>query len=129
LHQYGVSANDVINALSLPEPDHDPVGTQKIGTYEYTVNLNDSPAAIDAFNSLPVKTVNGTVVYMRDVAYVHDGSPPQINAVHVNGASAVLLTVMKAGASSTLRHHQRRQEPAAFRIADASQQPEADRGG
>src|SRR5713101_5910882 len=79
-----------------------PVGTQKIGTYEYTVNLNDSPAAIDAFNSLPVKTVNGTVVYMRDVAYVHDGSPPQINAVHVNGASAVLLTVMKAGASSTL---------------------------
>jgi multidrug efflux pump subunit AcrB len=101
LHQYGVSANDVINALSLQNLIT-PVGTQKIGTYEYTVNLNDSPAAIDAFNSLPVKTVNGTVVYMRDVAYVHDGSPPQINAVHVNGASAVLLTIMKAGASSTL---------------------------
>src|SRR5258708_14252544 len=46
--------------------------------------------------------VNGAVVYMRVVAYVHDGSPPQINAVHVNGASAVLLTIMKAGASSTL---------------------------
>jgi multidrug efflux pump subunit AcrB len=101
LHQYGVSANDVINALSLQNLIM-PVGTQKIGTYEYTVNLNDSPAAIDAFNNLPVKTVNGTVVYMRDVAYVHDGSPPQINAVHVNGASAVLLTIMKAGASSTL---------------------------
>src|ERR1700688_1537711 len=101
LHQYGVSANDVINALSLQNLIT-PVGTQKIGTYEYTVNLNDSPAAIDAFNNLPVKTVNGTVVYMRDVAYVHDGSPPQINAVHVNGASAVLLTIMKAGASSTL---------------------------
>jgi multidrug efflux pump subunit AcrB len=101
LHQYGVSANDVINALSLQNLIT-PVGTQKIGTYEYTVNLNDSPAAITAFNELPVKTVNGTVVYMRDVAYVHDGSPPQINAVHVNGASAVLLTIMKAGASSTL---------------------------
>jgi multidrug efflux pump subunit AcrB len=101
LHQYGVSANDVINALSLQNLIT-PVGTQKIGTYEYTVNLNDSPKAIDAFNDLPVKTVNGTVVYMRDVAYVHDGSPPQINAVHVNGASAVLLTIMKAGASSTL---------------------------
>src|SRR6202521_5942922 len=101
LHQYGVSANDVINALSLQNLIT-PVGTQKIGTYEYTVNLNDSPAAVDAFNNLPVKTVNGTVVYMRDVAYVHDGSPPQINAVHVNGASAVLLTIMKAGASSTL---------------------------
>jgi multidrug efflux pump subunit AcrB len=101
LHQYGVSANDVINALSLQNLIT-PVGTQKIGTYEYTVNLNDSPAAVDAFNSLPVKTVNGTVVYMRDVAYVHDGSPPQINAVHVNGASAVLLTIVKAGTSSTL---------------------------
>src|SRR3981189_351621 len=101
LHQYGVSANDVINALSLQNLIT-PVGTQKIGHYEYTVNLNDSPKAIAAFNDLPVKTANGTVVYMRDVAYVHDGSPPQTNAVHVNGASAVLLTIVKAGASSTL---------------------------
>jgi multidrug efflux pump subunit AcrB len=101
LHQYGVSANGVINALSLQNLIT-PVGTQKIGSYEYTVNLNDSPKAVEAFNDLPVKTVNGTVVYMRDIAYVHDGSPPQINAVHVNGASAVLLTIMKAGASSTL---------------------------
>jgi len=101
LHQYGVSANDVINALSLQNLIT-PVGTQKIGTYEYTVNLNDSPKAVAAFNDLPVKTVNGTVIYMRDVAYVHDGSPPQTNAVHVNGASAVLLTIMKARASSTL---------------------------
>ncbi|MEA2865333.1 MAG: hypothetical protein QOE39_48 [Bradyrhizobium sp.] len=101
LHQYGVSANDVINALSVQNLIT-PVGTQKIGTYEYTVNLNDSPKAIEAFNDLPVKTVNGTVIYMRDVAYVHDGSPPQTNAVHVNGASAVLLTIVKAGANSTL---------------------------
>ena len=101
LHQYGVSANDVINALSLQNLIT-PVGTQKIGSYEYTVNLNDSPKAIEAFNNLPIKTVNGTVIYMHDVAYVHDGNPPQTNAVRVNGASAVLLTVMKAGASSTL---------------------------
>jgi multidrug efflux pump subunit AcrB len=101
LHQYGVSANDVINALSLQNLIT-PVGTEKIGPYEYTVNLNDSPKAVEAFNDLPIKTVNGTVIYMRDVAYVHDGSPPQTNAVHVNGASAVLLTIMKAGASSTL---------------------------
>ncbi len=101
LHQYGVSANDVINALSLQNLIT-PVGTQKIGSYEYTVNLNDSPKAVEAFNDLPIKTVNGTVIYMRDVANVHDGSPPQTNAVHVNGASAVLLTIMKAGTSSTL---------------------------
>ncbi|QQN61461.1 efflux RND transporter permease subunit [Bradyrhizobium diazoefficiens] len=101
LHQYGVSANDVINALSLQNLIT-PVGTQKIGSYEYTVNLNDSPTAIEAFNNLPIKTVNGTVIYMHDVAFVHDGNPPQTNAVRVDGASAVLLTIMKAGTSSTL---------------------------
>jgi multidrug efflux pump subunit AcrB len=101
LHQYGVSANDVINALSLQNLIT-PVGTQKIGSYEYTVNLNDSPKAVKAFNDLPIKTVNGTVIYMRDLAYVHDGSPPQTNAVHVNSTSAVLLTIVKAGATSTL---------------------------
>src|ERR1700730_5651606 len=101
LHQYGISANDIINALSLQNLIT-PVGTEKIGSYEYTVNLNGSPSAIEAFNDLPIKNVNGTVIYMRDVAYVHDGSPPQINAVHVNSASAVLLTIMKTGASSTL---------------------------
>src|ERR1700731_3628521 len=101
LHQYGISANDIINALSLQNLIT-PVGTEKIGSYEYTVNLNGSPSAIEAFNDLPIKNVNGTVIYMRDIAYVHDGSPPQTNAVHVNSASAVLLTIMKTGASSTL---------------------------
>jgi multidrug efflux pump subunit AcrB len=101
LHTYGISANDVVNALSIQNLIT-PVGTQKIGTFEYTVNLNDSPAAIAAFNDLPIKTVNGTVIYMRDVAYVHDGSPPQTNVVHVDNKSAVLLSVVKAGATSTL---------------------------
>jgi multidrug efflux pump subunit AcrB len=101
LHQYGVSANDVINALSVQNLIT-PVGTQKIGSIEYTVNLNDTPKTIAAFNDMPIKTVDGTVIYIRDVAYVHDGSAPQINAVHVNGASAVLLTIVKSGANSTL---------------------------
>src|ERR1700709_2075773 len=101
LNTYGISANDVVNALSIQNLIT-PVGTQKIGSFEYTVSLNDSPAAIDAFNNLPVKTVNGTVVYMRDVAYVHDGSPPQTNVVKVDGKSAVLLGVIKSGAVSTL---------------------------
>jgi multidrug efflux pump subunit AcrB len=64
--------------------------------------LNASPSEIAAFNDLPIKTVNGTVIYMRDVAHVHDGSPPQTNVVHVDGKSAVLLAVVKAGATSTL---------------------------
>src|SRR6202171_4888629 len=101
LHTYGISANDVVNALSIQNLIT-PVGTQKIGTFEYTVNLNASPPDIAAFNDLPIKTVNGTVIYMRDVADVHDGSPPQTNVVHVDGKNAVLLAVVKAGAVSTL---------------------------
>src|ERR1700712_3012485 len=101
LHTYGISANDVVSALSIQNLIT-PVGTQKLGTFEYTVNLNGSPNTIDAFNNLPIKTVNGTVVYMRDVAYVHDGSPPQTNVVKVDGKSAVLLAVIKSGAASTL---------------------------
>jgi multidrug efflux pump subunit AcrB len=101
LQQYGISANDIVNALSLQNLVT-PAGTQKIGKFEHTLNLNDSPRTIAAFNNLPVKTVNGTVVYMHDVANVHDGSPPQINVVHVNGTGAVLLSVIKAGATSTL---------------------------
>ena len=101
LHTYGISANDVVNALSIQNLIT-PVGTQKIGTFEYTVNLNASPPDIAAFNDLPIKTVNGTVIYMQDVADVHDGSPPQTNVVHVDGKNAVLLAVIKAGAVSTL---------------------------
>src|ERR1700722_5793531 len=101
LHTYGISANDVVNALSIQNLIT-PVGTQKIAKFEYMINLNDSPSTIAAFNNLPVKTVNGAVIYMRDVAYVHDGSPPQTNVVHVDGKNAVLLAVVKAGATSTL---------------------------
>jgi multidrug efflux pump subunit AcrB len=101
LHTYGISANDIVNALSIQNLIT-PVGTQKIGTFEYTINLNASPSDIAAFNDLPIKTVKGTVIYMRDVADVHDGSPPQTNVVHVDGKNAVLLAVIKAGAVSTL---------------------------
>ncbi|MCH4092008.1 efflux RND transporter permease subunit [Acetobacter sp.] len=101
LHTYGLSANDVITALSQQNMIT-PVGTQKIGTYEYTVQLNDSPATIAAFNDLPVKTVNGAVIAMRDVAFVHDGHPPQLNIVRVDGKNAVLLSIVKSGSASTL---------------------------
>jgi multidrug efflux pump subunit AcrB len=101
LHTYGISASDVVAALSIQNLIT-PVGTQKIGTFEYTINLNTSPIDIAAFNDLPIKTVNGAVIYMRDVADVHDGSPPQTNVVHVDGKNAVLLAVIKAGAVSTL---------------------------
>jgi multidrug efflux pump subunit AcrB len=101
LQSYGLSAQDVVNALASQNLIT-PVGTEKIGKFEYIVSLNDAPTAIAELNDLPVKKVNGTLVYMRDVAFVHDGSPPQTNIVRVNGDHAVLMTIQKAGTASTL---------------------------
>ena len=101
LHSYGLSATDVVAALGTQNLIT-PVGTEKIGQLEYTVDLNDAPKQIAEFNDLPVKTVDGTVVYMHDVAYVHDSSPPQTNVVKVDGKNAVLITVIKTGSASTL---------------------------
>lgn len=101
LHSYGLSAQDVGNALAA-QNQITPVGTEKIGKFEYTINLNDSPKQIREFNDMPVKVVNGTVVYMRDVAYVHDSAPPQTNVVQLEGKKGVLLTVINAGSASTL---------------------------
>ena len=101
LQGYGLSVQDVVDALAAQNLIT-PVGTQKIGKFEYTVALNDAPKDIAALNDLPIKRANGTIVYIRDVAFVHDGSPPQINVVHVDGSPAVLMTIQKAGSASTL---------------------------
>jgi multidrug efflux pump subunit AcrB len=102
LHSYGLSARDVSDALAA-QNQITPVGTEKIGKFEYTINLNDSPKRIEEFNDLPVKVVNGTVVYMRDVVYFHDSAPPQTNVVQLEGKKGVLLTVLKAGSVSTIK--------------------------
>ena len=96
-----LSASDVGAALAA-ENQIVPAGTTKIGQYEYNFRLNNSPAVIDTLNALPIKTVDGRTIYMRDVAYVHDGSPPQRNEVRVNSGRAVLMTVLKSGSASTI---------------------------
>jgi multidrug efflux pump subunit AcrB len=101
LRAHGLSANDVSDALARQNLIT-PVGTQKIGAYEFTVDLNDSPKAVEEFNNLPIKVVNGAVVFIRDVAYVHDGSPPQTNVVQLDGRKGVLMSVLKIGSASTL---------------------------
>ncbi|MBN9993916.1 efflux RND transporter permease subunit, partial [Listeria monocytogenes] len=68
----------------------------------YNVRLNNSPELVDQLNDLPIKTVDGTTVFMRDVAHVRDGSPPQRNVVRVDGGRAVLMTILKSGAASTI---------------------------
>jgi multidrug efflux pump subunit AcrB len=79
-----------------------PAGTQKIGDTEYNVRLNGSPVTIDALNDLPIRSRNGSVTYLRDVAFVHDGHPPQTNVVRVDGRRAVLMSIQKTGSASTL---------------------------
>ncbi len=101
LHSYGLSAQNVVDALSVQNLIT-PAGTEKIGTYEYTVNLNDSPQKVADFNDLPIKEVNGAMIYIRDVAFAHDGSPPQTNVVQLDGRKGILMTVLKTGSASTL---------------------------
>ncbi|HTV52240.1 MAG TPA: efflux RND transporter permease subunit [Steroidobacteraceae bacterium] len=101
MQAHGVSANDVVDAVSVQNLIL-PAGDEKIGKFDWNVALNASPVMLERLNDLPVKKVNGTVVYVRDVAYVHEGAPPQTNLVRVNGAHAVLMTILKAGSASTL---------------------------
>ena len=97
----GLSPNDVVNAISLQNLIL-PAGTSKIGSYEYDVDINGSPRTIGELNDLPIKTVAGSTIYIRDVAHVRDGYPPQTNIVRVNGQRAALLTIQKTGNASTL---------------------------
>src|SRR5467141_2160959 len=101
LQSRGLSAQDAANALAAQNLIT-PVGTQKIGAYEYAIQLNNAPSAIEALGDLPIKSVNGAMVYIRDVAHVRDGNPPQTNIVHVDGNRSVLMQVLKNGSVSTL---------------------------
>src|SRR6266852_5765085 len=101
LQSRGLSGQDVANALAAQNLIT-PVGTQKIGGFEYTIQLNNSPLQMQDLGNLPIKVVNGAMVYVRDVAHVRDGSPPQTNIVHVDGQRAALMTILKSGNSSTL---------------------------
>jgi multidrug efflux pump subunit AcrB len=102
LQSKGLSALDVVNAISVQNLIL-PTGTSKIGSREYNVSIpNAAPQTIADLNRIPVKTIGGTTIYIKDVAWVRDGFPPQTNIVRVNGQRSVLLTIQKAGTASTL---------------------------
>ena len=89
---------DAVNAQNLILPS----GSSKIGGTEYNIEVNSSPRILADLNDLPVKVVNGTTIYIRDVAQVRDGFNPQTNVVRRDGARGALITIMKSGAASTL---------------------------
>ncbi|HEX4509030.1 MAG TPA: efflux RND transporter permease subunit [Burkholderiaceae bacterium] len=102
LRAHGLSAQDVANALAAQNLIV-PIGTEKIGGYEYALLLNDAPSAIADLGNMPIKVgADGGTVYIRDVAQVHDGNSPQTNIVHVDGGRSVLMSVLKNGSASTL---------------------------
>ena len=101
LQANGLSPIDVVNAVNAQNLIL-PAGTAKIGQFEYQVDMNGSPQSIAELNNLPIKTVNGSTTYIKDVGYVRDGFPPQTNIVRVNGSRSVLTSVLKSGDVSTL---------------------------
>ncbi len=102
LQAKNLAPQDVLNAFTAQNFVL-PSGSAKIGATEYNVSLNTSPALMAALNDLPIKTVNGAVLRIRDVAQVHDGHEPQQNIVRLDGARGVLLTILRSGTASTLR--------------------------
>ena len=104
LHQLqakGLSPSDVTTTIANQNLIL-PSGTLKVGTYEYQVETNSAPSTIAGLNDLPIRQVNGAMVYVHDVAHVRDGFPPQTNIVRVDGQRAALLTIQKNGNASTL---------------------------
>ena len=101
LYAKQLSPLDISNALNLQNLIL-PAGSLKISDREYQVRLNSSPAALDQLNELPVRTVNGATIYMRDVAQVRDGYAQQTNIVRTDGTRGALLTVLRSGQASTL---------------------------
>ncbi len=97
----GSPPTDIVNAVNAQNLIL-PTGTVKLGSLEYTVEMNGSPQTVAGLNDLPVKTVNGSTIYMRDVAHIRDGFSPQTNIVRANGQRGVLMAVYKTGSASTL---------------------------
>jgi CzcA family heavy metal efflux pump len=101
LQAYGLTPVDIVNAVAAQNLIL-PAGTAKIGSTEYTVEMNGTPQTIAELNDLPVKTSNSSTLYLRDVAHVRDGFAPQTNIVRQDGARGVLMSIFKLGGSSTL---------------------------
>jgi multidrug efflux pump subunit AcrB len=101
LQARGLTAGDVVTALGNQNLIL-PSGTVKIGTLEYQTSLNGSPQKADDLNDVPIRAVNGTIIYLRDVAHVHDGFSPQTNVVRQDGLRGTLISILKNGNVSTL---------------------------
>ena len=101
LQARGLSPADVVTALGAQNVIA-PSGTIKLDRFEYQVETNSAPSLVQQLNDLPIKAVNGTIVYMHDVAHVRDGNPPQTNIVRVDGRRAIMMNIMKIGSASTL---------------------------
>ncbi|HXS78043.1 MAG TPA: efflux RND transporter permease subunit [Terracidiphilus sp.] len=101
LQAHGLSPADVVNAVSAQNLIV-PSGTMKMDRFEYAIETNSAPSVVDQLNNLPIRAVNGAMIYVRDVAHVRDGNPPQTNIVRVNGQRSVMMSIMKTGSASTL---------------------------
>jgi len=101
LQAKGLSPLDIVNTINAQNLIL-PAGTAKIGSFEYQVDMNGSPQTVNEMNDLPIKNVNGSTVYIRDVGFVRDGFTPQTNIVRVNGQRSALMSILKLGDASTL---------------------------
>jgi multidrug efflux pump subunit AcrB len=101
LQARGLVPADVVNAVNVQNVIA-PAGTMKVDRFEYQIETNSAPTIVEQLNQLPIRQVNGAIVYIRDVAHVRDGNPPQTNIVRVDGKRAIVMNILKTGSASTL---------------------------
>jgi CzcA family heavy metal efflux pump len=101
LQANNLSPNDIVAALNVQNLIL-PSGSAKFGSLEYQIETNGAPRTVEELNSLPIRTVNGSTIYMRDVAHIRDGFAPQTNIVRMDGQRGALMSILKVGSASTL---------------------------
>lgn len=101
LYSYGLAPTDIVDAVNSSNVIA-PSGTAKMGNSEYVITLNNIPKIIDTLNNVPIKHVNGATIFVKDVAFVHDGFQPQLNIVNIDGHRGVIMNILKSGNASTL---------------------------
>jgi CzcA family heavy metal efflux pump len=102
LQAYGLQPSDIVNAVNAQNLVL-PSGSVKLGALEYTIEMNGTPQSVEALNDLPVRTTQGSTLFLRDVAHVRDGFSPQTNIVRANGNRGALMSIYKNGSASTLQ--------------------------
>ena len=101
LNAFSITAAEVNAAVSRQNLTL-PSGSLREGSRELPVEINASPETIQGFLDIPLRSVDGRIILLRDVANVRDGEAVSTNIARLNGQNAVMISILKLGSASTV---------------------------